>query len=220
MSSTLLPKEQQTPYQRWEMSALPAGNVAQFKKTERASSPKVSEGLAQILENARKEAYDKGLHEGYLAGMEKGREATELSKQRFLILTASLQEALRQAEENIANDMLELALDIAKAMLKTTLLVDSEKVLPIVKEAIRYLPCAQQPARIMLHPEDVKMVRLHLGEALAKDGWHIEEDGLVERGGCLVETASNQIDASNATRWKRINEALGQSGEWNCEERK
>src|SRR5665647_473755 len=107
MSSKLLSKEQQTTYQRWEMSALSSGNVAQFKKTERASSPKVPEGLALILENARKEAYDKGLHKGYLAGMEKGREATELCEQRFLTLTASLQEALRKADENIANDMLE-----------------------------------------------------------------------------------------------------------------
>ena len=44
--------------------------------------------------------------------------------------------------------------------------------------------------------------------------WQILADGTVERGGCLVETGANQIDASNATRWKRICDALAQHDDW------
>jgi flagellar assembly protein FliH len=34
------------------------------------------------------------------------------------------------------------------------------------------------------------------------------------RGGCRVETPANEIDASLPTRWARLQQALGQQGEW------
>ena len=55
--------------------------------------------------------------------------------------------------------MLDLALDLAKAMLKTALAVRPELVLPIVAEAIHYLPALQQPALLFLHPDDALLVK-------------------------------------------------------------
>ena len=75
-------------------------------------------------------------------------------------------------------------------------------------------PSVQQPARIYLHPDDASTVREHIGEELREGGWHIIEDAQIEAGGCMVETASNQIDASSASRWKRISKALGHPSEW------
>jgi flagellar assembly protein FliH len=217
MSNTHLPKEQQTAYQRWEMSTLFSDDASQAKRTEKAPSP-AAEKLASMLETTRKEAYLKGKQDGrqqgYLEGLQKGQEVSGAAEQKFLELSASFRESLNQADEKMANDLLKLALDIAKSMIKTTLSVDSTKIIPIVKEAIHYLPSVQQPARIMLHPEDAITVREHIGEELREGGWHIIEDDHVEQGGCMIETASNQIDASNATRWKRISKALGQPGEW------
>jgi flagellar assembly protein FliH len=36
----------------------------------------------------------------------------------------------------------------------------------------------------------------------------------MERGGCRIETASNQIDATIGTRWDRITAALGKDTDW------
>ena len=36
----------------------------------------------------------------------------------------------------------------------------------------------------------------------------------MERGGCRVETANSQIDASLATRWKRVVSSIGQDNSW------
>jgi flagellar assembly protein FliH len=57
-------------------------------------------------------------------------------------------------------------------------------------------------------------VKLNLAEELAEGGWQLIEDSSIERGGCMVETPSNQIDATNGMRWKRISDALGQPSEW------
>ena len=113
----------------------------------------------------------------------------------------------------IAQDMLELSLDLAKAMLKTALAARPELVLPIVSEAIRYLPTVQQPT-LTLNPDDAQLVRKHVGDELAKADWRVSEDPHLERGGCRIDTASNQIDASATSRWQRLANALGKESDW------
>ena len=86
--------------------------------------------------------------------------------------------------------------------------------MPIVGEAIRYLPSLQQPALLFLHPNDATMVREHMGEELSKAGWRLAEDTHLEPGGCRIETGSNQIDASISGRWERIAASLGRDTSW------
>jgi flagellar assembly protein FliH len=43
----------------------------------------------------------------------------------------------------------------------------------------------------------------------------VVEDGQIARGGCKIDTASNQIDATAASRWHRLTSALGNNNvEW------
>jgi flagellar assembly protein FliH len=127
---------------------------------------------------------------------------------------AIFNEALEKSDEQIADDVLSLALDIAKSMLKVKLNIDPAAVLPVVMGAIHYLPYVQKPARILVHHEDAQILREYLADEISSQHWQIQEDSNVERGGCLVETGANQIDASNEVRWKRISEALAQHNNW------
>jgi flagellar assembly protein FliH len=92
--------------------------------------------------------------------------------------------------------------------------VQPERVLPVVSEAIGYLPTLQQPALLFLHPDDAQLVRERMGAELSAAGWRVLDEAAMERGGCRVETASNQIDASASARWLRIAQALGRESEW------
>ena len=129
-------------------------------------------------------------------------------------LAENFNQALATADEAIAQDALDLALDLAKAMLKNALTVRPELILPIVKEAIHYLPSLKQPATLSLHPADASIVTETIGEELSNSGWRIISDSQIERGGCRIETASNQIDATATTRWHRITESLGRKSDW------
>ncbi len=215
MSNLAVPKEQQTAYERWEMSSFADGSssvgVSKSKKKEDVAS---SEGVARIFESVRKEAYANGMQEGFAVGMAKAREAAHEDKQNFIRLTTAFSEALERSDEQIADDVLSLALDIAKSMLKVKLDVDPATVLPVVMDAIHYLPYVQKPARILVHHDDAQMLREYLADEISSQQWLIQEDSNVERGGCLVETGANQIDATNAVRWKRISEALAQNNNW------
>ncbi len=215
MSNLAIPKEQQTAYERWEMSSFTEGNRSiGGGKPKKKGGVANAEAVAQIFAGVRKEAYAKGMQEGFAVGMAKARETAHEDKQNFLKLMAAFSQALEKSDEQIADDVLSLALDIAKSMLKVKLNVDSSIVLPVVMDAIHYLPYVQKPARILVHHEDAQILREYLAEEISSQHWQIQEDSNVERGGCLVETGANQIDATNMMRWKRISEALAQNNNW------
>ena len=215
MSNATIPKEQQTAYQRWEMNSFGDNRSSTKEAATAAASNKLTiEQTAQLREEARAKGYAEGLAEGRAAGLAQGRAeaAGEMSHLRAIAETFS-QEVTR-VDEIISQDLMNLALDIAKAMLKTSLSVHPELVLPIVSEAIHYLPSLQQPAILFLNPNDAAIVKDHMSDELNKAGWRVAEDMHLQRGGCRIETATNQIDASTQTRWQRIAEALGKESDW------
>lgn len=217
MTNVNVPKEQQTAYERWEMSSFSEGGQGgrpMASKPKKKDSPAETEQLTQIFEGVRKEAYSKGMQEGFAVGMAKAREYAQEDKQNFLKLMAAFTDALEQSDEQIADDVLSLALEIAKSMLKVKLSVDHKALLPVVLDAIHYLPHIQKPARILVHRDDMQMLREYMADEIANDHWQIQEDSNIERGGCLVETGANQVDATNVMRWKRITEALAQNHDW------
>lgn len=215
MSSVPNPKQPQTAYQRWEMSAFAQTDTPAQNHQKRKVAPDTPTAkLSEVFEGMRKEAYTKGMQEGFAVGMAQAKEYAAEEKQRMAVLAAAFEDALKIADEKIEESLLALALDIAKAMLKTKLQVHPEAILPVVKEAMHYLPYVQKPARIFVHHEDARILRDHLRDELSEQVWIIQEDNNVERGGCQVETGANQIDATNAVRWKRIAEALAQTNDW------
>jgi flagellar assembly protein FliH len=221
--SSVIPKEQMSAWQRWEMASF--GD--ERRKDEPAEDVPVielptAEMVEKIMDDARQEGYDdgqeRGLKEGFehglQQGLEEGRARVEAEVAQLRAIAQGYADAVTQADETVADDLLNLALDLAKAMLKTSLEIKPALVLPVVREAIDYLPSLQQPALLQLHPEDALLVREQMGEELAGGGWRVVEDEHMERGGCRVETPSNRIDATTSSRWRRIAQGLGKDDTW------
>ncbi|MGZ8289021.1 MAG: flagellar assembly protein FliH [Telluria sp.] len=212
-----IPKEMQTAYQRWEMNSFdprPAATAAPAPlDVPMINLPTVDE-LAAIREQARAEGYDEGHAAGYADALAIGRAEAATQLEHLQSMAVTFGTALAQADENIAAEVLELALHLSRSMLRTALEVKPELVIPVVREAIEYLPVLQQPAILMLNPEDAPIVREAIGEELEKGGWRVVADQHVARGGCKVDTASNQIDAQVASRWQRLSHSLGKNVEW------
>lgn len=216
MSSNVIPKEQLTAYQRWEMASFGDDRPSQQNTVaqQQAAQQRAAEEAARMLEEARQQGYAEGFNQGHAEGVQAGRIEAARETTQIRQVAAAFSAELTQVNDAVADDMLNLSLDLAKALLKTALRVKPELVLPIVSEAIRYLPSVQQPALLVLHPQDAAIVRSHMMDELEKAGWRITEDLQIERGGCRVETASNQIDATLPIRWQRIADALGKQTDW------
>lgn len=203
MSDVLIPKEQLTAWQRWELPAFDGGMGAQGVPA--AALPTAGE-LEQIHQQAR--------DEGYQAGYAEGRQQAALQAQQMGQLLDALNKELQQVDQQVAQELLDLSLEIAKQMLRQTLKVKPEVLLDVIRDAISGLPHFNQAAHLVLHPADAEMVRDNMGEQLAHAGWKIFENPQMERGGCRVETAHSQVDATLVTRWQHVVASIGQDNSW------
>lgn len=151
--------------------------------------------------------HDAAHKEGYAAGYEEGTARGRLEAARLHSLAENLDEALVKVDAEVTEELLALAIEIARQMVRRELAGKREAIVDIVREALQQLP--QNHAMIHLHPDDVGLVREHLGEQLAHLGNRLVEDARVTPGGCLIDAAGSQIDATVQTRWRRIMENLG-----------
>ena len=194
---------------------------AQAQTIPQVQLPTAAE-LEALREAARAEGHAEGLEEGHAAGyaaghaeaMEQGRLEASAEIESLRAVASSFSTALDQANDSIASDVLDLALHLARSMVRTAFEVRPELIIPIVREAIEYLPVLQQPAVLAVHPDDIEIVRAGLGDEIDKGGWRLVADAQIARGGCKVDTASNQIDATAQARWTRLSHALGKNVEW------
>lgn len=212
-----LPKEQQSAYQRWEMNSFGDERPSVVAKRPKPPPPidlPTADTVAAIREEARLIGYEEGHGAGYADGLAIGRAEAATELEHLAAIAVEFGTAVAHADEAIAADVLDLALHLARGMLRSALEIKPELIIPVVREAVAYLPVLQQPALLMLHPADAELVRAAIGDELEKSGWRLVDDAQLGRGGCKIDTASNQIDASAATRWLRLTSALGKNLDW------
>ncbi len=127
---------------------------------------------------------------------------------QLLALAQALPAALRSAERELAGSVLALALDLGRQLAGAALKVDPDCVLAVVRDLLGSEPELSGAPRLLLHPDDAALVREQLGEELRQAGWSLQADAAITRGGCLVKSASGELDASVETRWQRVEAAL------------
>ena len=220
MSNILIPKEKMTAYERWELASFdphPADNaeaVAALAELESLRQKARDEGYSQGHEAGHDEGHETGHAEGYAEGYESGMKQARIDALQMHTLLQNIDEALNQLDEQLAQSLLDLALQIAHKMTGAALQVNPEIILKIVNDAINSLPHFNQNAHLLLHPDDAELVKNQMGEQLAHAGWKLFPDKRISRGGCRVETAHSHIDATTEMRWQRIVEAIGQDKSW------
>ncbi|MDH4192170.1 MAG: flagellar assembly protein FliH, partial [Betaproteobacteria bacterium] len=112
--------------------------------------------------------------------------------------------ALRGLSDQIANAVVELALVIARQVLRGEIQTTPGAILPAVREALGALPNSAHGARLLLNPADAQTVRDSLGDDLARLHARIVEDQHIAQGGCRLAASSGEIDATLETRWNAV----------------
>lgn len=214
-----IPKEKLTAYQRWELAAFDeaedtaAANRAQTNASSEGDTDSSSLSplpTAEDIERIHNAAHQSGYAEGYEAGLALARTEAE----SIAALGSNLAQHLQTLEQEIAEELLGVAVEIAGQVLRQSLRLQPELLLPIVREAVAALPLHSSHPSLFLNPSDATLVRTHLGEQLAHNGWRILEDSTIECGGCRVESGASEVDASLQTRWRRVLDAIGASSDW------
>jgi flagellar assembly protein FliH len=169
-------------------------------------------GASADLERVREQAY----HEGLAAGREQARAQIDQQRADLEALIAGVNELMQNFEHTLANDVVSISLELAKLIVRQSIRINPEIVLPVVRDAIANLPGMAEQTVIVLHPADAALFRrLSEGDpGLAALPWKLMEDAQVERGGCRLETPSTEVDATLETRWRRVIASLGREDPW------
>ena len=183
---------------------------------------KVSASAAQqVSPEQLKIIYQKAYQRGYVKGEREAKENVmtvvheELAdlKRSIHQLVAGFKAAIGDHADRTSEEMLSLALEISKTMVKAEIQVNPEVVLPVIRQALTRLPSVQMPIKLLVHPEDEVLVTLYMKESF-EGVCQVIADSRIERGGCSLESETNLIDATNATRWSLICQGLGYSDRW------
>jgi flagellar assembly protein FliH len=225
MASVPKPVSSMTAWERWELAsfdeAASATAVASGKPDAVPPAPTFSAAeIAQLREDARREGHDSGhqtgLEEGLAEGRTKGEaEALKLGREAaesLLAIAAKLDQQLADLDQTVAEEIVALAAEIARQVVSQAVALKPETIINVVREALTHLPL--QHAAIYLHPDDASLTRSYAGEQLSHSGHRIHENAKLARGDVMIEAGSSQIDASLATRWRRVLATIGQDTPW------
>lgn len=207
-----------TAWEKWEMASfdpeVPASNVPAnpVAASESPGQQIVTEDLARLREQAREEGYQAGYAAGLPAGREAGQAEVGLEAARLRDAVASLEQSFAELDQQVADELLALAMEIARQVLRGEISARPDTILDVVREALDQLP--HQHATISLNPSDAALVRAHLGDNLGHGGHRIQEDKTLKPGDCLLEAGGSVLDATVATRWRRVLENLGMEAAW------
>ena len=203
----LIPKEDAPAYERVDFGKLGEGRGSS-KKTAKAAP-----GAAPV-ENELERMAAKAKEAGFAAGYKEGSVKAAAEAQRLNALGAEAQKALSQHGEEVAAEVLDLALELARQMLRTELKVRRETLIAVVREALDCLPHGTQGAQLQINPADIEVVRAHIGDEFKATGLRVVEDHRIQPGGCKITSSVCEVDATLATRWKRIVATLGLNHNW------
>jgi flagellar assembly protein FliH len=190
-----IPKEQVGQAAAWEFQSL-AGGVP----------PSVKE---KLLSEREQRAFERGREDGYAAGHAA---AMQLRAQHAADMARVL-DALRgrfgELETDGAEQVLTLALTIARQVMRREMEVDHASVMPALHEAVHAVIDQQAHPRVHLNPQDLAHLRDSLDEDGLLKGCRFIADPAISRGGCRVETGHSDVDATIESRWNRVLAAVG-----------
>lgn len=155
--------------------------------------------------------YAEGLAAGEQKGYEEGRARAAAEAEQLGTLVTRLDAALSTIDQQVAEELMALAIELARQLVGDSLQAQPEHILLVVRRALQQLPQAQ--ARIELHADDLALVNEFMSEELAQYGHRVQENPLLQRGDCRIEVQGAELDATLETRWRRVLETLGREGQ-------
>ena len=214
--SRLVPGEEIDAVRQWRFDDV---DLRGHRLLEQARSEQQSADLARD-QVVRQEAFAQGVTQGELQAQARvQQQMAEFTAQQgqaagaqLAQLLAAAQLRLAEAEQTIAQGVLELACELARNLLRRELALDPQAIKPVLLEALGLLLVDAAPTVVRLNPLD--HAALEAGAAAEFAQLSLLADPAIERGGCLVESAGSVVDARLQQRWRRALANLGLELPW------
>ena len=198
MSSNAVSSNSAKAWARWQMPQM-QDEVAKAEPLP----PTIPFNAENTLSSSREEARRAGWEQGLSEGRQAARGELRLQADRLQHVIEQLASPLAQAGQEIQDELVQLALAIARQIVQRELSTQPEQIREVVTQAIAALPAGNRHLRIHLHPEDAHLLAEHM-DVHEGASWKIIEDASLARGGCVIDAGATRIDARLETRLQDI----------------
>lgn len=164
-----------------------------------------------LISRAKEEANsirEAAAKEGYQQGIDAAKDDIESLKDALEDFFSAKQDVY----DEIAPDVLEISLDIAKKIIKKEMSENPEILLENIKEILKGLSKEESKIVLKVNPSQASMLKQQMPEAISMAGLEakviiIPDEDTME-GGCMLTTDNGVIDATIETQLSIISEAL------------
>jgi flagellar assembly protein FliH len=176
------------------------------------TAPPLGAGEAVAAAHAEAAAIrERARAEGYAAGLEEARDRMAPAAEALAVAAREVAQLRADAADAAEPAAVELALRIAEQAVGAAIAVEPERVLDVVRGALRRL-LERERLLVLVNPDDLEMVREGMASLVAELGGieHVEvqAERRVMRGGAVVRTAEGDVDADLPTKLQRAREVL------------
>ncbi len=179
------------------------------KMQQQAYDEAFAQGKKEGFDDGFKEGSAKGREQGFLEGKVEGEKKgyednlhlIQKETAAFVSLLESLNTPFKALDEEVEKELVKLAIGIASQVVRREIRIDPGQIVSVIREAVNALPVASQKLTLQMHPEDAELVRKSLAIDDMAVPWNIDEDPLITRGGCVVQTEVSHIDTTIEIGW-------------------
>lgn len=208
-----IPREEVGKFSAWTPGSFGGAAAAAQAKPAAPAAP-TAEQLNAKLQAARQSGYQDGYRDGLVAleGFKQSY-AQQVTAQVGLI-AQNFQARIEALEGGLAAQVAEIAIALARQVLRSEIEARPELVAGVAQEALAATLVAARQIAVHVHPDDHALIGQHAGEALAARGARLLPDPALTRGGVVVDSEVGVIDASVEARWRRATAAMGRPQEF------
>jgi len=141
-------------------------------------------------------AQAKGFQSGREEGMESARSEARDIASRLGDMADHMAQPFASLDELVTKELAQLAMLLAKQIVRRELNLDSAVVKDIVSEAVATLYKLEGEIVVFVNPGDAELIRNFAPEILEGKSWKVVEDSGLFPGGCQVKTPTSFVDAS------------------------
>lgn len=224
MTSSRIPAEKSVTFAAWDIPEVKKGQVIQTEKLRQRgprgellgldkeevvyssiTAGQLEEITQSAYEDVREQAYREGLRqghdEGYQAGLKLAESEISRQLQSLQNIVAESMRFLADQDDHVEQALVNLAVEVASALLRRELTIDSSQVLEVVQEAVRALPANAGNITIKLSEQDYQQLN---GCEEIEAHWRLQVDPALAPGGCLIVTDQGVVDFTMEQQFQQL----------------
>ncbi len=166
--------------------------------------PNLEEEAKQKFEQAYQEGFEKGLQEGRA----KGQQEISASAQKLTQIAAAMAQPYAEIDESAEAEFINLALALAKQVIKQELQTQPEAIAGIVHQALSTLSNVTSDVIVSINPEDAVILKQEDQNFGELANVTFKEDVSIARGGCRVQSSASRVDATIEKQFEQLTQQI------------